>query len=298
MLTPVQRTFWNEHGFLVLPGFFDEDDADVIARSLERSWTQPTSTLVVDDLNTGQRLRAIDVPDEDRNHLFKVNDLYLELDEVRRICLSQRVAEILTELLEDEPVLVNTLNLEKGSQQPDHVDSLYMTPHSQGGLTATWMALEDVTPDSGPLRYYPESHHIEQYRFTDGTFHARDDEMPHWADYMATAVESNGLEEATFLAKKGDLFIWHAHLLHGGSEILNPERTRNSLVSHFWTASDARRLNLDIKPLDQGYWFDRPPQPVPAAPPPPPAAETTSAPSKPSKPSLWERLRRVRATED
>ncbi len=305
MLTRDQRSFWDQHGFLVLPAFFGDEEADTIARALDRSWTEPLSTLVVDDLVTGRRQRAIDVAAEDRAHPFKVNDLYLELDEVRRTCLSDRVGGILTELLADEPVLVNTLNLERGSQQPDHVDSLYMTPHTAGGLTATWMALEDATEDSGPLRYYPESHQIEQFRFSDGTYHANEPEMPRWADYMAEQVEKRGLEETMFLAKRGDLFIWHAHLLHGGSEICNPERTRNSLVSHFWTATDAKRLELDLKPLDKGYWYDRPPQAVPAEPE-PQAATSGLVPAEPTAPqqapakkrSLWERLRQVSATDD
>ena len=43
--------------------------------------------------------------------------------------------------------------------------------------------------------------------------------MDRWADYMAGEVERHGLAETRFLAKKGDLFIWDAWLLHGGSEI-------------------------------------------------------------------------------
>jgi phytanoyl-CoA hydroxylase len=306
ILTTRQRADWNRHGYLIVPGFFDEVDVDAIASALDRSWTHPNSTLVADDLVTGRRQRAIDVHPEDRVHPFKVNDLYLERDEVRRVCLSEGVGKILTELLEDEPVLVNTLNLAQSSQQPDHVDSLYMTPHTAGGLIATWMALEDVLPDSGPLRYYPESHQIEQFRFSDGTFHANDEEMPQWAEYMAGTVEKRGLEETTFLAKKGDLFIWHAHLLHGGSEIETPGRTRNSLVSHFWTATDAKNLHLDIKPLEQGYWYDRPPQPIPGQPA-TGAADAAPVVAEPSTPlqglpqpkqSLWERLRRVRAVDD
>src|SRR4051794_29499008 len=100
MLSAKQREFWNENGFLVVPEFFDDDETDTIARSLDRSWIEPTSTMVVDDLVTGRRQRAIDVDDSDREHPFKVNDLYLELDEVRRICLSARVGAILTELLD------------------------------------------------------------------------------------------------------------------------------------------------------------------------------------------------------
>jgi phytanoyl-CoA hydroxylase len=298
MLQARQRAFWNDHGFLVIPEFFDDEDIRVITSELERTWHDPASAVVVDDLVTNRRQRVVDVPEADRAHAFKVNDLYLASDAVRRVCLSERIASIVGELLEDEPVLVNTLNLERGSQQADHVDSLFMTPATPGNLAATWMALEDVVDDAGPLRYYPESHRIEPYRFEDGGYHAREEEMPRWADYMADEVDRRGLEETRFLARRGDLFVWHAHLLHGGSEICNPSLTRNSLVSHFFTRGDAVRQGLQLQPLEQGYWFERPHQPVPAAPAPDPEPPATEATSPRRRRSLWDRLRSVRADDD
>ena len=45
--------------------------------------------------------------------------------------------------------------------------------------------------------------------------------------------EERGLETKTFMAKKGDVLIWHADLMHGGAPIQDLERTRKSLVAHF-----------------------------------------------------------------
>jgi phytanoyl-CoA hydroxylase len=259
-LTTEQRNFWRDNGFLVIGDFFTQGDLDVVTSSLERAWIEARSDVVVDDLFTSRRARMSDLSEEEKQHIFKVNDLYLASDEVRNVCLSQRVGPIVRELLEDDPVLCNTLNLEYGSQQPDHVDTLFMTPHTPGKLVATWMALEDAVPDAGPLRYYPGSNHIEPYRFKDGGYHYNDPEMPIWADYMAGQVDRHGLGEERFLAKKGDLFIWHASLLHGGSEICRPGLTRNSLVSHFWTKSDCRVHGKKMKPTEGGEWLVRAPQ--------------------------------------
>ena len=46
-------------------------------------------------------------------------------------------------------------------------------------------------------------------------------------------IASNNLEVKYHLAKKGDLFLWHANLLHGGSKIHNKDLTRKSMVGHF-----------------------------------------------------------------
>ena len=47
-------------------------------------------------------------------------------------------------------------------------------------------------------------------------------------------IEKQGLEKTVFLAKKGDLLIWHANLFHGGEPHVNRERTRKSMVLHYF----------------------------------------------------------------
>jgi len=259
-----RKAFWADNGFLVLPGFFSEDEAESVGSASDRMWSNRPDGVVVDDLVTNRRCRIIDVPDEDeRNHRFKLNDLYLADTRLRDIALSERVGLVLEELLEDEPELCNTLSFDYGSQQADHLDTLYMTPRTDQALVATWMALEDTEADAGPLRYFPGSNHITPYRFSTGSYHVNLPEMEPWADYMADQVDRRGLEEQRFLARRGDLFIWHANLLHGGSEICRPGLTRRSLVTHFFTQSDCEKLGSDLRPAPGGWWMRKPPLEVP-----------------------------------
>jgi len=279
-----RRAFWDDNGFLVLPGFFSEDECEAVASASDRVWQARPADVVVDDLVTNRRCRITDVSDDDaRAHRFKLNDLYLSDKRLRDVTISERVGMVLEELLGDEPVACNTLNFDYGSQQADHLDTLYMTPLTDAALVATWMALEDTVADAGPLRYYPESNHISPYRFSNGSYHVRLQEMDPWSDYMAEQIERRGLEEQRFLARRGDLFIWHALLLHGGSEICRPGLTRKSLVTHFFTQSDCERLGSDLRPGPGGWWMMKPPLPVPdgAAPGPPPPPELDSVADAP-----------------
>ena len=41
-----------------------------------------------------------------------------------------------------------------------------------------------------------------------------------------------------FFPAVGDVLIWHAQLLHGGSPIKAADQTRTSLVTHYWTEHD------------------------------------------------------------
>ena len=95
---------------------------------------------------------------------------------------------------------------------------------------------------------------------------------------MADQIDRNGLEEQRFLAKRGDLFIWHALLLHGGSEICRPGLTRRSLVTHFFTQSDCEKLGSDLRPAPGGWWMRKPPLEVPENSPPTQPQVDASAP--------------------
>ena len=255
--------FWQDNGFLVFPGFFSEDEVAGVQAAYDRTWDSRPPWVVVDDPVTGRRCKITDVDAAEQTHHFKVNDLYMLEPDIRRAVMSERIGAVLEELLEDEPVICNSLSFGMGSQQFDHLDTLYMTPVSTLGLVATWMALEDVGADAGPLRYYPGSNTIEPYRFSTGSMHQHDPEIPQWADYMASQVEKKGLEEQRFLARRGDLFIWHALLLHGGSGIRNEGLTRQSLVTHYWRQADCEVGAWDLRPAPGGWWIRKPPLRVP-----------------------------------
>jgi ectoine hydroxylase-related dioxygenase (phytanoyl-CoA dioxygenase family) len=277
MLSVRHHRSFRDNGFLVLPGFFEEAELAAASGAYHAVWRDLPGDVTVDTEISQRRTRAAQLTEEERAQSFKINDLYLREPRLREAVLSERLGAILRELLGDAPVICNTLSLEYGSQQADHLDTLFMTPPSYGRLVATWMALEDVVADAGPLRYYPESNHIEPFRFEDGGFHVRNEEMDRWSDYMAGEVERHGLAETRFLAKRGDLFIWDAWLLHGGSEICKPGLTRHSLVTHYFAEKDCRELGGDLRPVSGGLWMKRPPQAVPGEENPP--SETAEAPT-------------------
>ncbi len=116
-----------------------------------------------------------------------------------------------------------------------------MTTYPLGYLTAAWIACEDIHPDCGPLVYYPGSHRLpylfsKQVGITEEQF-KRDGYAPYHAKYeprIAKLVEDHGIEPQYFHAKKGDVLIWHANLIHGGSARKNLELSRRAIVCHFF----------------------------------------------------------------
>jgi phytanoyl-CoA hydroxylase len=268
VLSAEQRAFWEANGFVVLPGHFSREQIDAVNGHIDQLWQQSRNKRreTVVDIFIGtpreKRTRMSDAPLEARLTPHKLNDLYLESDVIRRIVLEERLASVLEEVLEGPPLVCNSLNLEFGSQQRDHTDSLYMTAPVGLYLAASWIALEDGSPDSGPLRYYAGSHKIPPFLFSTGGITAVDAEMPRYYEYMLRELERRGIEAETFVPKVGDVFIWHSQLYHGGEPIKNPSLTRRSVVTHYWRAQDVPRRHGTVGP--HRYYFRRPAQSVDA----------------------------------
>jgi hypothetical protein len=52
-------------------------------------------------------------------------------------------------------MICNSLNFERGSQQPFHIDTWYMPPPVEGRMVVASIAVDDVDADNGPMAYYP-----------------------------------------------------------------------------------------------------------------------------------------------
>lgn len=257
---------WRDRGLLILPGFFSGADIDAALADYRAAWASRAPRVTVDDMNTDTRMLLRKVPDPARQaHRFKVNDLYLEQPSVRHLALNERLVPVLRSLLGHAPALCNSLSLEYGTEQPDHVDSIYMTPRSPNDLVAAWVALEDCQPGAGLLRYWPGSHLIPPYVFSDGARHYRPAEMEAWAERMRKEREARELSPELFQANKGDVLIWNAHLLHGGSAITAPGQTRRSIVFHYFSEADCRAEGSRLVAESGGFWVRRTHQPVPGS---------------------------------
>jgi ectoine hydroxylase-related dioxygenase (phytanoyl-CoA dioxygenase family) len=274
VLSAEQKEKWDRDGYLVLPQFFDPDIVDPI-NALIATLSDPVrrpqalASRVVVDLLSGpvgdRRVRLSDAPVAALSRPVKFNDLFLETDIVRGCSLHPRLVPILTELLDGAPAVCNSLNFIQGSEQTEHIDSWFMPPPVLEKMVVTSVCLEDVHPDAGPLVFYPGSHKIPPYRFSDGRLNAIENEMDSCFAYVHGEIEKRGLKRQTFIGRKGDVFIWAAQLAHGGSPIEDTSRTRRSLVTHYWRASDMPRHKLE-RWAPGAYYFARNHQSVPSRP--------------------------------
>jgi len=151
----------------------------------------------------------------------------------------ENLKELLAKLIGGTPVLFQSINFLMGSEQRTHSDSIHMTTFPSGGLLGVWFALEDIIMDNGPLHYYPKSHLLPYYLNSDyenegSLLFIGNKSYKNYEEMIAEKIKENGMKKEIFTAKKGDMFIWHANLFHGGEPHKDKNLTRLSMVFHYF----------------------------------------------------------------
>jgi len=127
-----------------------------------------------------------------------------------------------------------TLNFERGTQQRAHSDTIHFHCVPQRFMAGVWVALEDIHPDSGPLQVFPGSHTLPVFDPFDLGIDASWDRHHEYEEAIVALVRAQNLEPLSLAPRRGEAVIWAANLLHGGSSVVDPKRTRLSQASHYY----------------------------------------------------------------
>lgn len=196
----------------------------------------PTET--VDDINAeiDRLLESGEIAYKYRNKLMFVIH---KSPMLRDICNKLMPQDFLNGLIQGDAKLFQSINFINGSEQMTHSDSIHMTTFPQGGLLGVWIALEKIDAGNGSIHYYPGSHTLP-YMMND-TFDNQGNGLflgksgyPAYERMIDKMVKERQLEKQVFDAMPGDVFIWHANLLHGGEAHVDKSRTRKSMVLHYF----------------------------------------------------------------
>ncbi|EPJ8754228.1 phytanoyl-CoA dioxygenase family protein [Pseudomonas juntendi] len=169
---------------------------------------------------------------------LRVQDAWKFNKNVHRIATNPKILDLLSQLYGRRAWPFQTLNFPVGTQQHFHTDSIHFSSMPERFMCGVWVALEDITMESGPLVYYPGTHKWPVYtnEFL-GICATELAEHPHQKMYeplWRELVEHYKVEPEHFTAKKGQALIWTANLLHGGSKQQDPNKTRWSQVTHYY----------------------------------------------------------------
>ena len=238
---------WTNYGFAVIPQAIAGELIDALTKDIEEFLTryQEFHTTVDSPVYRNKKINEVNPDDIDQyksgqgNIHLRILDFIHNSVAAKQISLNPNITRFLEHVLSDRVVAFQSLNFFKGSEQPIHQDFAYVNTSPREKLVASWVALEDISPDAGPLEYIPGSHRLPRFDWGPGPFKVegvQHNELQ-FRDHILAEAKKAGLSVATVCPKRGDAFIWHATLAHGGSPIKNPQLTRKSYVTHYGPAT-------------------------------------------------------------
>jgi hypothetical protein len=241
-----------DNGYIKLALGLDEAFCDALDAEIGALWEERPADLAVSPFLGG----PISFPDYRgpvRERGYRLPDLHGHSQHALDLYLHPALFR-LVELIFDEPALAfQSLYFEHGSTQGLHRDPMFVATRPVSNLCAAWIALEDITPDSGPLAYVPGSHRLPWFEFEPGTVicgqNVSRERRAEFATWQQEQLREHGLERQAFTCSRGDVFIWAGGLVHGGDEIQTPGKTRKSFVVHYTTAAnyDSRTARMQVR---------------------------------------------------
>jgi ectoine hydroxylase-related dioxygenase (phytanoyl-CoA dioxygenase family) len=218
----IQNQFeqWIDSGYILLENYFSEQQIDETYEEIESLFKQQT----IDFNYTGGRIM----------------DAFRKSAKVNEMMRDKELIRLISFLLGKETDLFQTINFFQGSQQNPHSDFIHMSTEPKGYLVGVWIALEDIDADAGPVYYYPGSHHLpyvfnEDFETGNTDIWLGDLNYTNYELKIQELIKEHQLTPVDFTAKKGDVLIWHANLIHGGKKINREGATRKSLVGHYFS---------------------------------------------------------------
>lgn len=223
-----------EHGYIVIPNAISHELADSLMEEISGVTDSPDNFIA-------RRARAAYAhPTQDvvQDPTFRLIDFHVNSQKAAQAIYCPAITALLQAVFGQAANAFQCLTFMHGSQQALHQDGAYVVVSEPLQFLASWLALEDVTPGSGELMYYPGSHKLDDYLFGE-------DKTKYWEPSrhgqpahkeFLTSIENRskeaGLPLESFLPKKGDALIWASDLVHGGAKITN-DHTRRSIVTHY-----------------------------------------------------------------
>lgn len=224
-------------GYFITRVALSAEDARRIDDDVERLWREKPANVTMAFDSPPIRFSAADAAAQ-RHPRYRIHDLHVASDAALRLVLDACLQRYASLILGETAIATQSLYFEYGSQQALHRDSTVVPTPEFGRLVASWIALEDISEESGPLAYVPRSQRFPFFELAPGEYLY--DPSRHGAaevqaavDFYANELRKSRLPEHHFLAKRGEVLIWHSALMHGGAMPKDAARTRKSLVVHY-----------------------------------------------------------------
>ena len=212
-----QLLMWSQFGFVIMGNAIEHELIDAYLADLDQLFHERDKHRVIlhssayDHTPINEYPRDIvDALAQGKDEIrTRVVDFHNYSIAAKKLSMHKSITGFLEHVFQDRIVGIQSLTFFKGSQQVQHQDFAFVPAHIPSHLAATWIALEDIHPDAGPLAYIPASHTFPKFDWGDGIYRTPNSTATdqQFADHLHREAEKAGLPLLTFCPKKGDVFF-------------------------------------------------------------------------------------------
>ncbi len=232
---------WIRDGYVILKGALPSQMVEGARAELDKAYSGGFPDVVFDCDYHAPKISTF--RSYHRDLPTKALDLHWQSQATRDAIFAPKILEFLYLVFQRRPMATQTLGFFRGSAQGGHQDAAYVSYSNYMHFAASWIALEDVTPGAGELFYYPGSQKLPDYLYPGENKNIIDTQrrnpqlnissfITEHVNMLPDLCARRGIEQQRFTAKAGDVLIWSADLVHGGSPI-SSDATRKSMVTHY-----------------------------------------------------------------
>ncbi len=227
-LTPQQLQEFEEKGYTVVRGLLSAGEVDNLLTSVMSQvaagpipgFFEPKPSEEARDNPLEQYPRII--------HPHRINKL------ARHYLLDDRIEEIVTQLLGEEPLAAQSMFYFKpagAKGQALHQDNFYLKVEP-GTCIAAWIALDRADRENGGLEVVPGTHAMDIFCPEEA-----DRSTSFTRDYVPVP---SGLEAVPVDLEPGDTLFFNGQLVHGSQPNTSKDRFRRSFICHYVGRSSER----------------------------------------------------------
>lgn len=232
-ISAAELDFYKSEGYLVLRGFFSEDELDIWSQRFvdiaEGKAPRLDGMLVMRDVMVAKGKVEAKTPEQATAKIQDFQD-----DEVFRTYLThERLLDVVEAFTGPDIKAIHNMFINKppnvDGRHPLHQDLIYFPFRPADKIVATWTAIDHATRENGCLTVIPRSHNLGLQR------HA----MPDWENinFGYLGIEDlNNLDDRVHLEMDpGDVVFFHPLIYHGSGSN-KTQGYRKSISAHFASA--------------------------------------------------------------
>ncbi len=296
------RHFFREKGYLIARNLIPATACKGVLSAFQTN-IKPSDALFMRQTTTRAEKHNLSAHGLMTNPMLDVHEItepehQLFRDAALDVFTSSGLNKALSALLDDEPVMVQSMYFESSRGTDAHVDSHFIDATEPGRLIGAWIAVQDIDELGGRFCVYPESNRLAE----DGVFDAEVTQVAQEYERQSLSViRGYQLEKKSFSLKEvtktrrllmqlikqsgvrvfappmneGDVLFFSSQTLHGslkpGAPTLEPgelgqgqgQYSRNSLTCHWVPKQQGlMRYRKVVEPMNLNYhnqtWIHQP----------------------------------------